>query len=78
MMSQVLAFLEAFTEGFGVRPLIRFGTRVTHIEPLHTTEHQQKKNGLRSNGGETHDVYSPPQWAVTSEPVSTSNGQVLP
>ncbi|CAL8465411.1 g4947 [Coccomyxa elongata] len=75
--TEVLSFLEAFTEEFGVRPLIRFDTRVTHIEPLHTTEQQQKNNGLRSNGRETDDVYSPPQWAVTSEPVSTFNGQVL-
>ncbi|BDA50060.1 Flavin-containing monooxygenase FMO GS-OX3 [Coccomyxa sp. Obi] len=75
--TEVLAFLEAFTEQFGLRPLIRFGTRVTHIEPLDSTEHQQKNtDGHRSNGRETHDVYSPPQWAVTSEPVPASLGQV--
>ncbi len=74
----MLAFLEAFTEEYGLRPLIRFGTRVIHIEPLSGSEHQHiTTNGIPSNG-RTHDVYSPPQWAVTSEPVSASEGQVVP
>lgn len=79
LLSQVLAFLEAFTEEYGLRPLIRFDTRVVNMEPLHRSEYQQENtNGLPSKGRESPIVHSPPQWVITSEPVSTLDGQVIP
>jgi len=71
LLSQVLAYLEAFADRFHLQPLIRFNTRVVRLDHAQHGTHVPHQNGHSSSSNPQHEQIegnAHDRWTVVSQP----------